>query len=350
MNKLLAAVIIWLENSTYSYNNGVVFVEVTQPVGSTGSQTSYDRVLEGTVSASVSNNVLTLASSGQMYALSLKGGAFVYRNEALTNTSALQVGDVVTTYSYNNSVAVVEVTQPVVQPTNTTGDMTGTVTAPVSNNLLIITGGGQTFSLTLNTNAFIYRNGVQTMAAAVQTGDVITVHYYNGVVLYAEVSQLAGGSASPLPTISQISGTVVTAANNVLVLVSGTQTIALTLNANAFITRAGVQVSASSLQAGDVITVRSYNNNVIYAEVTQLSNGSSQSFSVSGTYNGMTLNNQGQIATISINQTGSNGSVVTTVYSVSSSVTINGNMSNLVQNHAIFLQGTGQLVNTITIQ
>jgi hypothetical protein len=122
------------------------------------------------------------------------------------------------------------------------------------------------------------------------------------------------------------------------------------LNTNAFIYRSGVQVSASALQAGDVINLLSYNNNVIYVEVTQLSNGTSQSFNVSGNFNGMTLNNQGQIATISINQTDSSGTVVTSVYSVAPSVTINGSMSNLVQNHSINLQGTGQLVNTITIQ
>jgi hypothetical protein len=257
----------------------------------------------------------------------------------------------VKTRSYNNSVIFVEVSgSTTTVPTQVNGDMSGTVAAPVSNNSLTITSGGQTVNLALSPNAFIYRNGVQTAATALQTGDVITAHSYNGVVLYAVVSQLAGGAASTQPTVSQLSGTVVTSANNLLTIASGNQTIALALNTNAFIYRSGVQVSASALQAGDVINLLSYNNNVIYVEVTQLSNGTSQSFNVSGNFNGMTLNNQGQIATISINQTDSSGTVVTSVYSVAPSVTINGSMSNLVQNHSINLQGTGQLVNTITIQ
>jgi hypothetical protein len=138
-------------------------------------------------------------------------------------------------------------------------------------------------------------------------------------------------------------------ANNVLTLISGNQAATVTLNPNAFIYRGGALVNASALQAGDVITARSYNNSVIYAEVTQLSNGSGQSFAVSGTYNGVTLNNQGQIATISINQTNTNGSVQTVVYNVSPSVTINGNMANLVLNHPVVLQGNSQVVTTIII-
>lgn len=333
--------------STRAYNNAVVFVEVTQPAGSTAPQPSYDRVLSGTITAST-GTVLTIASGGQTYALPLNGGAFVYRSGAQTNVSALQVGDVVTTYSYNNSVAIVEVTQTVVQPSDTTGTITGTVIAPANNNLLTITSGGQSVRLTLNANAFVYRGGVQASAAALQAGDVVTAHYYNGVVLYAEVSQFAGGTSSPLPAISQQSGTVVSAANNVLTLISGNQTVTLNLQPNAFIYRGGALVTASALQAGDVITALSYNNLVIYAEVTQLSNG--YTFTVSGTYNGITLNNQGEISTISINQINTNGTVQTAVYSVSSSVQIVGSVANLVQNRPVVLQGNGQVVAKIIIQ
>ncbi|WP_052486996.1 S-layer homology domain-containing protein [Gordoniibacillus kamchatkensis] len=332
--------------STRAYNNAVVFVEVTQPAGSTGTQPSYERVLSGTVTTAASNNVLTISSGGQTYALTLNSGAFVYRGGAAVSVSALQVGDVVTTYSYNNSVAIVEVTQTAVQPSNTTGDISGTVIAPANNNLLAITSGGQPVRLTLNANAFVYRNGLTT-AAALQAGDVITAHYVNGVVLYIEVTQLAGGSATQTG-ITQQSGTVVSVANNVLTLISGNQTVTLSLHPNAFIYRGGALVTAAALQAGDVITARLYNNIVVYGEVTQLSSG--YSFTVSGTYNNVTLNNQGQIATISINQTNANGTVQTVVYNVSSSVTIVGTMANLVQNRPVVLQGNSQTVSKIIIQ
>jgi hypothetical protein len=336
--------------STRSYNNAVVFVEVTQPAGSTTTSPSYDKVLSGTISAPVTGSVITITSGGQTYALPLNTGAFLYRSGAAVSASALQVGDVVTTYSYNSSVAIVEVTQPVTTPTNTTGTMSGTVTAPINSNVLTISNGNQSYGFTFNANAFVYRNGVQTGAAALQTGDVVTLHYYNGSVLYAEVTQLAGGSASTQPTISQQSGTVVSTAGNVLTLLSGNQASTLTLSPNAFVNRGGSIVTAAALQAGDVVTATSYNNTVIYVSVTQLSNGSSQNFVAAGTYNGLTLNNQGQIATISINQTGSNGTVQAAVYNVSPSVTINGTMANLVQNRPIILQGTNQLITTITIQ
>jgi hypothetical protein len=341
------------EDNTFRPQQLVTRAQIAALLDRAGNQLpgSNDGLVTGTVTAPVNNNVLTINNNGQSISLTLDPNAFIYRNGARVSASALQVGDVVKTRSYNNSVIFVEVSgSTTTVPTQVNGDMSGTVAAPVSNNSLTITSGGQTVNLALSPNAFIYRNGVQTAATALQTGDVITAHSYNGVVLYAVVSQLAGGAASTQPTVSQLSGTVVTSANNLLTIASGNQTIALALNTNAFIYRSGVQVSASALQAGDVINLLSYNNNVIYVEVTQLSNGTSQSFNVSGNFNGMTLNNQGQIATISINQTGSSGTVVTSVYSVAPSVTINGSMSNLVQNHSINLQGTGQLVNTITIQ
>jgi hypothetical protein len=341
------------EDNTFRPQQLVTRAQIAALLDRAGNQLpgSNDGLVTGTVTAPVNNNVLTINNNGQSISLTLDPNAFIYRNGARVSASALQVGDVVKTRSYNNSVIFVEVSgSTTTVPTQVNGDMSGTVAAPVSNNSLTITSGGQTVNLALSPNAFIYRNGVQTAATALQTGDVITAHSYNGVVLYAVVSQLAGGAASTQPTVSQLSGTVVTSANNLLTIASGNQTIALALNTNAFIYRSGVQVSASALQAGDVINLLSYNNNVIYVEVTQLSNGTSQSFNVSGNFNGMTLNNQGQIATISINQTDSSGTVVTSVYSVAPSVTINGSMSNLVQNHSINLQGTGQLVNTITIQ
>ncbi|WNR46217.1 S-layer homology domain-containing protein [Paenibacillus roseipurpureus] len=335
--------------STRSYNYGVSFVEVTQPVGTTGTPTNYDSVESGTIAFPIRDNVLLMNTSSQVKGLPLNSSAVVYRNGSLTNLAALQVGDIVTTYAYNNYVAVIEVTKSVAQVT-TTGEMTGTVVGPIANNQLTLTSGGQSYQLQLHANSFLYLNGAASSVGILLPGDVIKAHYYNGLLVSAEVTQRADGSASSQPTITEKTGTIISASNNVLILVSGNQAEAITLNDKAFVYRGGSLISAFALQAGDVVKVRSYNNSALFAEVTQLTNANNQQFSVSGTFNSVTFTNQGKIATITINQTGSNGSNVTTTYNVSSSVTITGNIANLVSNHAIVLQGVGAVINQITIQ
>lgn len=335
--------------STRSYNYGVSYVEVTQPVGTVGTPTNYNNVVSGTMAFPTSDNVLLLRTNNEIKGYPLHSNAIVYKNGTLTNLASLQVGDVLTSYVYNNYVAVIEVTKSVT-PVTTTGEMTGTIVGPVNNNLLTLTSGSQSYSLQLHANTSVYLNGTQTTSGVLLPGDVIKVHYYNGVVLHAEVSQRADGTSSSLPTITQLTGTFISASNNVILIVSGNQAQAITLNDKAFVYRNGASVSASALQQGDIVKIRSYNNSAIYAEVTQLTNGNNQNFSVSGTFNSVTFTNQGKIATITINQTGTNGSNVTTTYNVSSSVTITGNITNLVANHAITLQGTGAVITTINIQ
>jgi len=335
--------------TTRSYNYGVSYVEVTQSVGTVGTPTNYASVETGTMTYPISENVLVVTTSSQLKGLPLGSNAIVYKNGAFTNLSALQVGDVLTTYAYNNYVAIIEVTKSVSQVT-TTGEMSGTITGPISNNTFTLSTGGQSYSLQLHANTSIYLDGNQTTSGVLVPGQVIKVHYTNGVVLHAEVLKRADGTAVTQPTIAQLTGTIISATNSLLVIVNGNQAQAITLNDKAFVYRSGVQVAGSALQAGDVVKIRSYNNSAIYAEVTQLTNGNNQTFNVSGTYNSVTFTNQGKIATITINQTGTNGSNVTTTYNVSSSVTITGNIANMVSNRPITLQGTGALITNITIQ
>lgn len=337
--------------SARSYNNAVVTVEVTQPAGSTGTQPSYSGQVTGTVTAAPNGNVLTLISGGQTAGRTLNSGVFVYRGGAQISPSELKAGDVVKAYTYNNVITVIEVTQSAVQASDSKGTITGTVAVPANGNVLVVTSGGQNVSLTLNANAFIYRNGVQTGAAALQTGDTLTAHYYNNAVLYAEVTQLAGGGATQLPAISQTSGTLVSVVNNnTLTIANGGQASSLVLNANAFIYRGGALVSPSALQAGDTLDIRSYNGSVIFIEVTQNSGGSGQSLNVVGPINKITLDNQGKISKITINQTLAGGTVQPAEYTVSQTVAIYGDLSKLVPNQQVLLQGSGQTVTAIYIQ
>ncbi|MCZ8515168.1 S-layer homology domain-containing protein [Paenibacillus filicis] len=335
--------------STRAYNNAVIYVEVTQPAGSTGTQPTYSRQVTGTV-VSTGSNVLTLVNGGQLESLALNNGALIYRSGSKVSSSSLQAGDIVTTYAYNNMVAIAEVTRTAVQPSTTNGTITGTVAVPSYGNALIVTSGSQNISLNLDSNAFIFRAGGQSGPGALQPGDVITVRYYNNSVIYAEVTQLAGGSTSQ-PAVSETTGTLLTTlGNNTLTILNGGQTSTLTLYTNVFILRNGVKVNASDLQIGDIINIRSYNNAVIFVEVTQNGSNSNQSFTVVGTFSSKTLNSQGQLYTISINQTNMNGTTQTIVYSVAPSVTIYGDASRLVANQQVVLQGTGQTVTKIYIQ
>ncbi len=135
--------------------------------------------------------------------------------------------------------------------------------------------------------------------------------------------------------------------NNVLSLTKAGITSQIELHSNAFIYRNGVQVEASALQVGDEVKIRTYNNKVIFVEVTKTSQ-TNQSASVVGLFNGTTINAQGKIATVSIIQN-VNGTNQTLIYNVSPNVTIKGNLSQLVQNHEVELKLQNQVVTSIEI-
>ena len=126
--------------------------------------------------------------------------------------------------------------------------MTGTITGPITNNLLTLMSGGQSYSLTATRKHLIYLNGAQTTSGVLLPGELLKVHYYNGVVLHAEVSQRADGS--PFTAYNYTAYRYVHfCTNNVILIVNGNQAQAITLNDKAFVYRSGVPVSASALTA-----------------------------------------------------------------------------------------------------
>ncbi|SEC24556.1 S-layer homology domain-containing protein [Paenibacillus sp. GP183] len=338
------------QDNTFRPNQQVTRAEIAALLDRTGNQlpSNNDGLVNGTVAAPVTNNILTLTDAGQTNSLTLDSNAFIYRGGVQVSISALQVGDVVKTRSYNNNVIYVEVTQPVGTPVTTnSGVTTGTIAALVNNNILTISSNGQTVNLTLSPNTFIYRAGAQVSSSALQVGDVVNINSYNNTVISVEVTQPVNS------TVSQdglVTGTIVSPVyNNVLTITnSAGQTVTLGLNSNTSIYRGGVQVSASALLAGDVVNAYTTNNAVNLVQVTSTSQV--LNLNVSGTLNGTTLDSQGKISTISINQVDSNGTVQTFIYAVSPTVTISGDASQLVQNHSILLQGSNQVVSTIVIQ
>ncbi|GGA09085.1 hypothetical protein GCM10008018_63430 [Paenibacillus marchantiophytorum] len=136
--------------------------------------------------------------------------------------------------------------------------------------------------------------------------------------------------------------------NNVLSVTKAGVVTQYVLHPDAFILRNGVKVAASALQIGDQVKVRTFNNTVVFIEVTTLGQVN-QTFDVLGTLNATTVDGQGKIKTISINQN-INGVNQTTVYNVSANVTLTGNLGSFTSGHLIQLKGQNQEVTSIDVK
>ncbi|UKS27597.1 S-layer homology domain-containing protein [Paenibacillus sp. HWE-109] len=136
--------------------------------------------------------------------------------------------------------------------------------------------------------------------------------------------------------------------NNVLSVTKAGVVTQYVLHPDAFILRNGVKVAASALQIGDQVKVRTFNNTVVFIEVTTLGQVN-QTFDVLGTLNATTVNGQGKITTISINQN-INGVNQTTVYNVSANVALTGNLGSFTSGHLIQLKGQNQEVTSIDVK
>lgn len=170
-------------------------------------------------------------------------------------------------------------------------------------------------------------------------------------VTRAELAALLDRTNDQLPDQDQNtnSGTVSTAVyNNVLSLTKNGTTTAYTLHPDAFILRNGVKVAATEIAVGDTVKVRTFNNIVVFVEVT----GNAPvitAFDILGTLTATTINAQGKIATITISQN-INGVDQSTTYNVSSTFALTGNLANFSAGHLIQLKGQNQSVTTIDVK
>jgi hypothetical protein len=173
----------------------------------------------------------------------------------------------------------------------------------------------------------------------------------NNPVTRAELAALLDRTGNQLPDNTSVNGTVnASVTNNLLTLTQNGQAYSVQLDASAYIFRNGVKVTAADLVTGDQVLVRTYGGKAIYVEVLTPSNSQVTDFTVTGTLNSYTLNASAQIATITVNQTLSNGSVQTAVYNTATNVEIQGDLSLLTTNRNIELRGRNQVVQTIVIR
>lgn len=167
-------------------------------------------------------------------------------------------------------------------------------------------------------------------------------------VTRAQLAALLDRTSSQLPDEQNaIAGSVSGAVyNNVLPVTKAGVTTQYVLHPDAFILRNGVKVPASAIQVGDEVKVRSFNNLVVFVEVTKLADVN-QSFDVLGTLIKTTLNTQGKIATITIirNTDGQSAD-----YNVADNVLLNGDRTVFIQGHQVELKGQNQVVTSIDIK
>ncbi|SDW82680.1 S-layer homology domain-containing protein [Paenibacillus sp. CF384] len=138
-------------------------------------------------------------------------------------------------------------------------------------------------------------------------------------------------------------------ASNAIVVVKPNNTeVALALDPNVFIFRNNVKVAVSALKAGDEVLVRTYQNKVVFIEVTKLASEQPAVTTQVGLFNSYSLNEQGKIATISITRT-ENGTTQAYVFNTAPDVAIVGNAALLVAGHAVELTVLNNLVYSIKV-
>ncbi|MEC0225507.1 S-layer homology domain-containing protein [Paenibacillus alba] len=309
-------------------DNKVIYIEVTRSVVPVSSS--------GTVSLAVSSNVLRLTKSGVTTEYVLHPDVVIYRNGVKVNASALLVGDEVNVRTSDNKVIFIEVTQTAQAITNS-----GTVTAVVSNNMLKLQKSGVPYELPLHPDVVVYRNGLKVNASDLKVGDEVNIQTSENKVIYIEVTKMVQAITNK-GTVSAV------VSNNELKLTNSGVITTFTLHPNVVVYRNGKKIKAADLKAGDEVDIRTSDNKVIYIEVTKMIDAD-QPFELLGKLKGTTLNAQGGLATISIVQT-IDGQEQTTIYTVSTGVTVSGNLSLFTEGHLIQLNGKNKIVTAIIVK
>jgi hypothetical protein len=174
----------------------------------------------------------------------------------------------------------------------------------------------------------------------------------NQQVTRAELAALLDRTDSQLPDhdAQAITGSLkAAAANGAITVVKADKTeVALTLDPNVFIFRDNKKATVADLKAGDEVLVRTYQNKVIFIEVTKLAAQPTTTVE-SGTLNSYSLNAQGKIATISIMKV-VNGATQATIFNVDANVVITGDFAKLVAGNPVDLTVENNVVKLIVIK
>ncbi|REK77794.1 S-layer homology domain-containing protein [Paenibacillus paeoniae] len=124
--------------------------------------------------------------------------------------------------------------------------------------------------------------------------------------------------------------------------------LTLTIDPTVFIFRDDKKSPVSALQAGDKLFLRTYQNKVVFIEVTEKAPAST-AFTQLGVVSTLGFNSQAKLSTIAINPADSTQNSVL-IYNVDPNVTIIGDASKLKNGQLVQVKGDKNIVKTIEIK
>jgi hypothetical protein len=174
----------------------------------------------------------------------------------------------------------------------------------------------------------------------------------NQPVTRAELAALLDRTDTEMPNHDNqaITGSLKAAAanGNITVVKADKSELTLALDANVFIFREDRKAAVSALRAGDEVLVRTYQNKVVFIEVTKAA-ADTVTFDQTGTVSTLTFNAQAKLATISLSKT-ENGQTSVLIYNVDPNVTVTGDASLLKSGQQVQLKGDNGVVKAIIIK
>ncbi|MFX3633050.1 MAG: S-layer homology domain-containing protein [Candidatus Pristimantibacillus sp.] len=174
----------------------------------------------------------------------------------------------------------------------------------------------------------------------------------NQPVTRAELAALLDRTDSELPDndAKAIVGNlkVAVSGNQITVVKADKSEVTLNLDPNVFIFRNDKKAAVNALKAGDEVLVRTYQNRVVFIEVTKAVSDT-VSFAETGVVNTVTVNAEGKLATISITKK-VNDVTYSLIYNIDANVTIVGNAGQLTNGQVVEVKGENGTVKSIVIR
>lgn len=215
----------------------------------------------------------------------------------------------------------------------------GEITA-VNSDTITIKKNGNTVQYEFHDHAIILRDNVKITASQLAVGDEVRLNFVGNQVIFVEVKEQADDELYS-------SGEITAVTNSKITIKKNGDTAQYEFHDDVVFLRDNVRVTASQLVVGDKVKLSYNGNEVILVEVTEKADANGE-FSVRGTFNSLTVNSSGQIATISVTHAVYSGTE-TSVYNVANDVDIDGNASLLTPNRDITVKGSNNIVDEIDI-
>ncbi len=139
-------------------------------------------------------------------------------------------------------------------------------------------------------------------------------------------------------------------ANGVITVVQpDKKELTLTLDPNVFIFKDEKKSPVSALKAGDQVFLRTYQQKVVFLEVTKNA-PTVNTFAELGVINALSFNSQAKLAAITISRTDQNQVTTTLVYPVDANVSLVGDVSKLKVGQWVLVSGENGIAKKIEIQ